>query len=70
MIRQQLMCTADVGILGEWWVKGGSDSWVDFNNEHMCKNFDDIRQWAEEHQIEKGDMVQRRLGDTVLDEVP
>ena len=24
--------------------------WVDFNTRHMCKNFDQIRAWAEEHQ--------------------
>ena len=40
ILRQQLMCTVDTGVLGQWWV----------NPDHPCKNFDAVRQWAEDHQ--------------------
>ncbi|KAG4439094.1 hypothetical protein IFR05_005436 [Cadophora sp. M221] len=50
-LRQQLMCTADVGVLGQvWWNKDEPVAYPDFNTRHKCRNFDDIRQWAFEHQ--------------------
>ncbi|KAK0114334.1 hypothetical protein ONS95_013826 [Cadophora gregata] len=50
-LRQQLMCTADVGVLGQvWWNREKPAAYPDFNTRHKCRNFDDIRQWAFEHQ--------------------
>lgn len=54
ILRQQLMCTVDVGLLGQiWWDRGpdGPSPFVDFNTVHVCRNFDDIRRWAEERQL-------------------
>ncbi|PMD64200.1 uncharacterized protein K444DRAFT_660561 [Hyaloscypha bicolor E] len=52
IIRQQLMCTVDTGMLGQvWWDKSFPKAFVDFNTEHKCKNFDAVRQWAEERQL-------------------
>ncbi|KAH8775126.1 hypothetical protein BGZ57DRAFT_371344 [Hyaloscypha finlandica] len=52
IIRQQLMCTVDTGMLGQvWWDKRFPKAFVDFNTEHKCKNFDAVRQWAEERQL-------------------
>lgn len=46
------MCTADVGVFGQVWVhKDHPEPFVDFNTEHKCRNFDEIRQWAEDHQL-------------------
>lgn len=46
------MCTFDTGMFGQWWVKD-IGPFVDFNTEHRCKNFDDLRDWVrarvEEH---------------------
>jgi len=51
ILRQQLMCHADTGVLGRiWWNKDKPESFPDFNTFHQCENFDGIRQWAEEHQ--------------------
>ncbi|KAH7379735.1 tat pathway signal sequence [Cadophora sp. MPI-SDFR-AT-0126] len=53
-LRQQLMCTADVGVLGQvWWNKDQPAAYPDFNTRHKCRNFEDIRQWAFEHQAPK-----------------
>ncbi|KAL4912982.1 tat pathway signal sequence [Aspergillus aurantiobrunneus] len=52
IIRQQLMCTVDVGLFGQVWVHPDRpSSFVDFNTEHRCRNFEDIRDWAERNQL-------------------
>ncbi|KAI3401067.1 hypothetical protein diail_778 [Diaporthe ilicicola] len=48
MLRQVLMCQADVGIVPFYWVKGQGPS-EDFSTTHKCRNFDKIVQWAEDH---------------------
>ena len=53
-IRQQLMCTPDIGMLGQIWIYPDSPmAYVDFNTKHTCKNFEAVRSWAEEHQLPK-----------------
>lgn len=50
-IRQQLMCTVDLGMLGQvWWNQDYPQAYPDFNTQHKCRNFDAVRQWAEDHQ--------------------
>ncbi|KAL5377800.1 hypothetical protein DPSP01_009578 [Paraphaeosphaeria sporulosa] len=54
ILRQQLMCTVDVGVLGQVWYQPEGKSptpFVDFNTVHMCRNFEAVRAWAEEHQL-------------------
>jgi hypothetical protein len=46
------MCTIDVGVLGQVWIHPDHPSpFVDFNTEHVCRNFEDIREWAERSQL-------------------
>jgi hypothetical protein len=46
------MCTVDVGTLGQvWWDPAEPKSFVDFNTKHMCRNFEEIRKWAEVRQL-------------------
>jgi hypothetical protein len=48
------MCTVDIGVLGQVWWKGPEgqpEAFVDFNTQHVCRNFDAVRQWAEERQM-------------------
>lgn len=52
ILRQQLMCTVDVGVLGQvWWNREAPTAFVDFNTRHTCRNFEDVRRWAEKHQL-------------------
>lgn len=53
IVRQQLMCTVDTGVLGQiWWGDvDNPEGFVDFNTNHQCKNYEAIRQWAEERQL-------------------
>lgn len=48
------MCTVDIGVLGQvWYQPPGStlQAFVDFNTVHMCRNFEDIRDWAKQHEL-------------------
>jgi hypothetical protein len=69
------MCTPDTGLLGQvWWDVNNPKSFVDFNTEHKCKNFDAIRQWAEERQlpetVPKDFLKPPQNGDTIYNEIP
>ncbi|KAL4868448.1 hypothetical protein BDV12DRAFT_185958 [Aspergillus spectabilis] len=75
IIRQQLMCTTDVGVLGQVWIHPDDPSpFVDFNTEHRCRNFENIREWAERNQLPEDTppdfLKPPGVGDRVLSEVP
>jgi hypothetical protein len=81
ILRQVLMCTPDTGILGQvWWQPKGEPSpmpFVDFNTQHRCRDYQAVREWAEEHQIppEKNFDMDRfyempKPGDTIYPEIP
>ncbi|KAI9370174.1 hypothetical protein BJX61DRAFT_544885 [Aspergillus egyptiacus] len=75
ILRQQLMCTIDTGVLGQVWLyPDHPKAFVDFNTEHQCRNFDEIRAWAERNQL-PGDTPGDFLlppgdGDRVFEAVP
>ncbi|KAF8907012.1 hypothetical protein CPB84DRAFT_1769237 [Gymnopilus junonius] len=46
ILRQNLMCSADVGMITYEWVKGFSEPYPDFNTKHQCRNFDKILEWG------------------------
>ncbi|KAH8821828.1 hypothetical protein F5884DRAFT_769163 [Xylogone sp. PMI_703] len=51
ILRQQLMCTVDIGMLGQvWWNRTRPHAYPDFNTQHTCRNFEAVRKWAEDHQ--------------------
>jgi len=77
ILRQQLMCTVDTGLLGQvWWNLEKPVAFVDFNTQHKCKNYDAIRQWAEERQLPPHDLAPPDFleppqpGDRVYAEIP
>jgi hypothetical protein len=46
------MCTVDTGVAGQVWIyPENPEPFVDFNTRRRCKNFDAIREWAEENQL-------------------
>ncbi|OJD31280.1 tat pathway signal sequence [Diplodia corticola] len=54
IIRQQLVCAVDTGVLGQVWFQPANaplEAFVDFNTRHKCRNFDAVRAWAAAHQI-------------------
>lgn len=79
IIRQQLMCTVDVGVLGQVWYEPEGkqlQGFVDFNTVHKCRNFEAIRDWAEQHQLPPNQDVPLdflelpKEGDRIYHEVP
>lgn len=75
ILRQQLMCTVDIAVLGQVWTYPDTpQAFVDFNTRHTCRNFDEVRQWAEARQIPEvvpPDYLEPpQPGDTVYDEIP
>jgi hypothetical protein len=77
ILRQQLMCTVDTGLLGQvWWNPEKPAAFVDFNTQHKCKNYEAIRKWAEERQLPPASMTPPdflqtpQAGDTVYAEIP
>uniref|UniRef100_A0A0D2YIB3 Tat pathway signal sequence n=1 Tax=Fusarium oxysporum (strain Fo5176) TaxID=660025 RepID=A0A0D2YIB3_FUSOF len=46
-----LMCNVDTGVLGQVWVNPKNpNAFPDFNTRHVCKNYNDVREWAEKLQ--------------------
>jgi hypothetical protein len=55
IVRQRLMCIVDTDVFGAVWVNLTSPRpFVDFNTQHVCKNFEAIRDWAERNQESGG----------------
>lgn len=50
LLRQKLMCDADVGVITYSWIKGHYIPHPNFNVQHKCRNFDTVLNWAIEHQ--------------------
>jgi hypothetical protein len=51
ILRQQLMCTVDIGVLGKvWWNQDNPTPYPDFNTQHKCRDFEAVRNWAEKNQ--------------------
>ncbi|KAF3765436.1 hypothetical protein M406DRAFT_355917 [Cryphonectria parasitica EP155] len=73
-IRQVLMCNVDTGMLGQvWYDQQDAKAFPDFNTEHTCKNYDEIRAWAEERQAppaEELPLDYMRTPEGVLPEIP
>jgi len=45
------MCSVDIAVLGQvWWNLQEPTAYPDFNTKHTCRNFDEVRRWAFEHQ--------------------
>jgi hypothetical protein len=75
ILRQQLMCTVDVGVLGQVWLRPAApEAYVDFNTEHKCRNFEAIRDWAEARQmpekVPEDWLEPPKLGDRIYEEIP
>ncbi|KAF9554912.1 hypothetical protein CPC08DRAFT_712486 [Agrocybe pediades] len=65
IMRQNLMCNADVGIISYDWIAGYELPFPDFNTYHKCRNFDNILEWASEHRVHLPPSHIRRLGNEV-----
>ncbi|KAJ5837119.1 hypothetical protein N7447_003145 [Penicillium robsamsonii] len=51
ILRQFIMCHVDVGVVTSHWVEGRKKPWPNFNTEHVCKDYDQVLKWTEQHQL-------------------
>ncbi|KZT69728.1 hypothetical protein DAEQUDRAFT_726394 [Daedalea quercina L-15889] len=51
LLRQSLMCTADVGLITFDWVAEHRNPWPNFSTQHRCRNFDKLVEWNEAHSV-------------------
>lgn len=73
LLRVQLQCTADVGMVGKLWVNatGTPQSFAKFQTQHQCRDFEAIRAWAIANDAtHAGGIMEFREGDEVLDKFP
>ncbi|KAF1938481.1 hypothetical protein EJ02DRAFT_425704 [Clathrospora elynae] len=81
ILRQVLMCTPDVGVLGQVWWQPDSEPdpmpFVDFNTKHRCRDYEAIQTWAKAHQLPPETEVNMsrfyempKPGDMVFAEIP
>ncbi|KAL8660536.1 MAG: hypothetical protein Q9202_006459 [Teloschistes flavicans] len=49
ILRQKLMCDADVGVITYNWVAIRGLPWPNFNVVHQCRNFDGVVEWGKRH---------------------
>ena len=72
VLRQQLMCSADIGLVGYNWVKDMAHPVSDFNTIHRCRDFDAVRAWNLGHEISflSPNAMERHVDDQIFDHVP
>jgi hypothetical protein len=51
MLRQRLMCTADIGLVTGLWVEHYGEPYPDFSTRHQCRNFEKVQEWAKKHEL-------------------
>ncbi|KAI4196530.1 MAG: hypothetical protein LQ350_006513 [Teloschistes chrysophthalmus] len=55
MLRQFVMCHADVGIITHRWVEGHPRPYPDFNTWHKCRDFEGVLAWTKERAMKEGE---------------
>ncbi|KAJ5959318.1 uncharacterized protein N7479_006468 [Penicillium vulpinum] len=51
ILRQNIMCNADVGIIPHEWVSQTPDPFANFNTWHKCRDLKSVENWIHEHEI-------------------
>ncbi|KAJ6602801.1 hypothetical protein DFH09DRAFT_1301805 [Mycena vulgaris] len=51
MIRSNLMCASDVGLITYEWVQNWTMPYPDFNTVHQCRDFDAIMDWQQANAV-------------------
>ncbi|KAK1141021.1 hypothetical protein N8T08_009594 [Aspergillus melleus] len=49
MLRQLLMCSADLHLITYDWVDGWDYPWPDFSENHFCRDYERVHSWGKSH---------------------
>jgi len=51
ILRQNIMCNADVGIIPHQWITATPDPYANFNTFHKCRDIGSVERWIKENEI-------------------
>ncbi|KAF3384130.1 hypothetical protein DPV78_012908 [Talaromyces pinophilus] len=51
VLRMNIQCTADIGLFTLYMVEGDPQAWPELNSRHICRDFDQVREWALENSV-------------------
>ncbi|OAL47548.1 hypothetical protein IQ07DRAFT_120404 [Pyrenochaeta sp. DS3sAY3a] len=49
ILRMNLMCLSDINVFTFHSRPGVEGAWPDYESHHVCRNFEQVKQWANEH---------------------
>jgi len=72
MLRQVLMCSADLHLIVYDWVEQVHYPWPDFGTDHMCRDYERVHDWVKSRvtKTERADGLLERPVNAVLKPVP
>ncbi|KEF53618.1 uncharacterized protein A1O9_10593 [Exophiala aquamarina CBS 119918] len=53
ILRLNVHCNADIGLFTLYMVEGDSQVWPELKSKHVCRNFQEAKQWALDHSVGK-----------------
>jgi hypothetical protein len=56
ILRMNLMCLSDVNVFTFHKQPGKEGYWPNYESHHVCRNFDHIKQWANDHAMPEADV--------------
>jgi hypothetical protein len=56
ILRMNLMCMADVNVFTFQPVEGKDGYWPDYESEHVCRNFEHVKEWANANAMPEADV--------------
>lgn len=56
ILRMNLMCLSDVNVFTFHTQHGKEGYWPDYESHHVCRNFDRIKQWANDNAMPEADV--------------
>ncbi|KAI8946933.1 hypothetical protein F4801DRAFT_31548 [Xylaria longipes] len=51
MLRQLIVCSADLHIIGYHWVEHVDYPWPDFSINRQCRNWDHVMDWIQQRKV-------------------
>lgn len=66
MLRQKIMCDADVGVITYDWHAEKEFPVANFNTAHKCRDFEKILDWSYKHQAETPDGLVHKPKDAIM----
>jgi hypothetical protein len=58
VLRLNLQCNADIGLFTFYMVEDDPLAWPQLNSKHVCRNFDNVRQWALDNSVGNMEVIE------------